>query len=60
MLYQNDPIMPFEHAGKLKYKSDHDYDSVASELYEPGASSGFTSGYGGVTAGSAAWLRQGI
>ena len=45
--------MPFEHADKLKYNGDDDYDSDATELYEPGASSGFTSASGGVTSGIA-------
>ena len=51
MLYQKDPIMPFEHADKLIHNDD-EYDSDATEFYEPGASSGCTSGSGGITSGS--------
>ena len=44
--------MPFEHADKLKYNGDDEYDSDATEIYEPGSSSGCTSGSDGVMSGS--------
>ena len=52
MLYNKDPIISFEHADKLKHNSDDEYDSDATEIYEPGSSSGYTSGSDGVTSGS--------
>ena len=44
--------MPFEHADKLKHNGDNEYDSDATEIYEPDSSSGCTSGSDGVTSGS--------
>ena len=44
MLYQKDPIMPFEHVNKLKHNGDDEYDSDAIEIYEPGGSSGCREG----------------
>ena len=41
MLYNKDPIMPFEHANKLKHAgNDDEYDSDAAEIYKPGVTSG--------------------
>ena len=61
MLYQKDPVMPFEHANKLKH--DDEYDSDATEIYKPGSSgnssSGSTSGSGHVTSASASGSTPG-
>ena len=60
MLYNKDPIMPFQHADKLKHvvSDDDEYDSDVTEVYKPGSSgsgtssSRGTSGSGGVTSSS--------
>ena len=61
MLYQKDPIMPFEHADKLKH--DDEYDSDATEIYKPGGSGSSgsvgTSGSGHVTSASASGSTPG-
>ena len=61
MLYQKDPIMPFEHADRQKH--DNEYDSDATQIYEPGSSgsssSGGTSGSGHVTSASASGITPG-